>query len=345
MKAYRLDDFTGLDDLRLHDEPQPPPQRGELVVRVRAASLNFRDLAMLRDKYPLPHAKGLIPLSDAAGEVVAVGEGTDTFKVGDRVMGTFHPRWFGGKMPADVFKYSYGSEIDGWLCEQKVVSQEAVVAMPPSLTDEEAATLPCAGLTAWEALTAGGSVRSGDTVLVQGTGGVSIFALQLAKAVGARVIATTSSASKAERLRALGADEIVNYREEPAWGERVRALSGGRGVDRVVEVGGPGTLGQSLKAVATGGEIISVGFLSADNPGVDFFALFGSWATFRPIGVGSREGLRALSRTIEMAGIKPVIDRTFDFEQASDAFAHLESGTHIGKVVIKIGSDTREGNG
>lgn len=336
MKTYRLDDFTGLDDLRLHDEAPPQPQRGELLVRVRAASLNFRDLAMARDKYPLPHAKGLVPVSDAAGEVVAVGEGVDAFQVGDRVMGTFHPRWFGGRMPADVFKHSYGSEIDGWLCEQKAVSQEAVVAVPPSLSYEEAATLPCAGLTAWEALTAGGAIRSGDTVLVQGTGGVSIFALQLAKAVGARVVATTSSSAKAERLRALGADEIVNYREEPNWGERVRALSGGRGVDRVVEVGGPGTLAQSLKAVAMGGEVVSIGFLSADDSGVDFFALFGSWATFRPIGVGSREGLQSLARAVEMAGIKPVVDRVFDFEQARDAFSHLESGQHIGKVVIRV---------
>ena len=336
MKAYRLDDFTSLDDLRLREEAKPQPQRGELLVRVRAASLNFRDLAMVRDKYPLPHAKGLIPLSDAVGEVVEVGEGVDAFQIGDRVMGTFHPRWFGGRMPADVFKHSYGSEIDGWLCEYKAISQEAVVAVPPDLTDEETSTLPCAGLTAWEALTTGGAIRSGHTVLVQGTGGVSIFALQLAKAVGARVIATTSSASKAERLRALGADEIVNYREEANWGERVRALTGGRGVDRVVEVGGPGTLGQSLKAVAMGGEVVSIGFLSTENPGVDFFALFGSWATFRPIGVGSREGLQTLARAVEMAGIKPVIDQVFDFEQAREAFAHLEGGTHIGKVVIRI---------
>ena len=316
MKAYRLDDFTGLNNLQLREEDEPRPQRGELLVRVRAASLNFRDIAMVRDKYPVPHAKGLIPVSDAAGEVVEIGEGVDAFKVGDRVMGTFHPRWYGGRMPPDLFKYDYGSGTDGWLVEHKVVSQEAVVAEPDGLTHEEASTLPCAGLTAWEALTAGGAIRAGHTVLVQGSGGVSIFALQLAKAVGARVIATTSGASKAERLRALGADEIVNYKEEPEWGERVRALTGGQGVDRIVEVGGPGTMGQSLRAVAQGGEIVSIGFLSAENPGIDFFALFGSWATFRPIGVGSREGLQDVARAVAMAGIKPVIDRVFEFADA-----------------------------
>ena len=339
MKAYRLDDSTGLDDLRLHDEDEPRPQRGELIVRVHAASLNFRDIAMVRDKYPLPHAKGLIPLSDAAGEVLEVGEGVDAFKVGDRVMSTFHPRWYGGRVPPDVFKYGYGSEIDGWLVQRKVVSQEAVVAVPDSLSYEEASTLPCAGLTAWAALTAGGAIRAGHTVLVQGTGGVSVFALQLAKAVGARVIATTSSASKAERLRALGADEVVNYKEEPKWGERVRALTGGQGVDRVVEVGGPGTMGESLRAVAHGGEIVSIGFLSTENPGIDFFALFGSWATFRPIGVGSREGLQEMSKAIAMAGIKPVIDRVFEFESAKDAFAHLDGGSHIGKIVIRCSQE------
>ncbi len=335
MKAYRLDDFTGIDDLRLHDEVEPRPQRGEILVRVHAAALNFRDIAMARDRYPLPHAKGLIPLSDAAGEVVEVGASVDAWKVGDRIMGSFHPRWYGGRMPADVFKHSYGSEIDGWLVERKAVSQEAVVGIPHNLSYAEASTLPCAGLTAWAALTAGGAIRAGHTVLVQGTGGVSIFALQLAKSVGARVIATTSSAAKADRLRSLGADEVVNYKEEPKWGERVRTLTGGQGVDRVVEVGGPGTMGESLRAVAQGGEIVSIGFLSTENPGIDFFALFGSWATFRPIGVGSREGLQDVARAIAMAGIKPVIDRVFEFENAREAFGHLDGGSHIGKIVIR----------
>jgi NADPH:quinone reductase-like Zn-dependent oxidoreductase len=336
MKAYRLDDFKSIDDLRMRDEEDPKPQRGELLIRVRAVSLNFRDIAMVRDTYPMPHKKGLIPVSDGAGEVIEIGAGVDSFKVGDRVMGTFHPRWFGGRMPADVFKYSYGSEIDGWLVERKVVSQEAVVRVPDNLSYEEASTLPCAALTAWAALSGATPIRAGNTVLIQGSGGVSIFALQLAKAVGASVIATTSSVAKAERLRSLGAHEIVNYKEEPKWGERVFALTGGRGVDRVVEVGGPGTIEQSLCAVAFGGEIASIGFLSTDNPGINFFALKARYATFRNIAVESREGLQDVTRAIAMAGIKPVIDRVFDFKNAKEAFANLDSGSHFGKIVIRF---------
>jgi NADPH:quinone reductase-like Zn-dependent oxidoreductase len=335
MKSYRIDDFTSFDDLRLREEGDLRPQRGELLVRVHAVSLNYRDIAMVRDKYPWPHSKGLIPVSDAAGEVVEVGAGVDAFKVGDRVMGTFHPRWFGGRTPTDLFASGYGSEIDGWLVERKVVSQEAVVMAPDNLNYEEASTLPCAGLTAWVALTGGLPIRAGHSVLTQGTGGVSIFALQLAKAVGASVIATTSSPAKAERLRSLGADEVVNYKEQPQWGERVRALSGGRGVDRVVEVGGPGTIGESLRAVAYGGEIASIGFLTTENPGIDFFELKRSGATFRNIAVGNREGLQDLARAVAMAGVKPVIDRIFDFEAAKEDFAYLESGSHFGKVVIR----------
>ena len=335
MKAYRLEDFKSLDDLRLRDEDDPRPQRGELLVRVHAVSLNYRDIALARDRYPRPHRKGLVPVSDAAGEVVEVGAGADSFKVGDRVMGSFFRRWFGGRPSADLIKEQYGSEIDGWLLERKAVSQEAVVLAPATLTYEEASTLPCAGLTAWDALTGTVPIRAGHTVLTQGTGGVSIFALQLAKAVGASVIATTSSAAKADRLRSLGADGIVNYKEEPHWGERVRSLAGGLGVDRVVEVGGPGTIGESLQAVAYGGEIASIGFLTTDNPGIDFFKLKRSGATFRNIAVGSREGLQELARAIAMVGIKPMIDRVFDFDAAKEAFAYLESGSHFGKVVIR----------
>jgi NADPH:quinone reductase-like Zn-dependent oxidoreductase len=334
MKAYRLDDFTSLDDLRLRDEDDQRPQRGEVLVRVHAVSLNFRDIAMLRGRYPLPHRKGLIPTSDGAGEVVEVGAGVDDFKAGDRVMGIFHPRWYGGRMPPDVSRYGYGSEIDGWLVERKVLSQESLVRVPDSLSYEEASTLPCAAVTAWSALTGGLAIRPGHTVLTQGMGGVSIFALQLVKAVGASVIATTSGSAKAGRLRRLGADEVVNYKEGPCWGDRVRALTGGRGVDLVVEVGGPRTIGESLHAVRPDGEITSIGFLSSESAGIDFFALFGSGATFRHISVGSREGLQD-ARSMAMAGIKPVIDRVFDFDGAKEAFAHLESGSHLGKVVIR----------
>ncbi|WP_066267393.1 zinc-dependent alcohol dehydrogenase family protein [Hydrogenophaga palleronii] len=335
MKAYRLDDFTSVDDLHLHDELPPEPQRGEVLVRIHAVSLNFRDIAMVRNQYPVPHAKGLIPTSDGAGEVLAIGEGVDSFKVGDRVMSTFHPRWYAGRRPINLFQYGYGAAIDGWLVEQKVVSQEALVRVPDSLSYEEAATLPCAAVTAWSALNEGAPVRAGGTVLVQGSGGVSIFALQLAKAVGATVIATTSSAQKAERLRELGADAVVNYREEPQWGDRVRALAQDLGVERIVEVGGPGTLAQSLRAVRPGGEIALIGFVSPEGGHINYLDLFMSGATFRHITVGSRESLMDVAQAIDVAGIKPVIDRVFDFADARAAFAHLDSGAHFGKVVIR----------
>jgi NADPH:quinone reductase-like Zn-dependent oxidoreductase len=338
MKAYRFDSFDGLDELRLREEADPRPQRGEVLVRVHAVSLNFRDIAMLRGRYPRKCAPGLIPVSDAAGEIVASGEGVEAFQVGDRVIGAFHPRWFGGDMPSTIASDSYGAESDGWLCELKALSQEAVVRLPDALSYEEGSTLPCAGLTAWTALTGPRPIRAGHTVLVQGSGGVSIFALQLARAVGAMVIATTSSAAKAEQLKALGAAQVVNYRDDPNWGRSVRALTGGRGVDRVVEVGGPGTIAQSLRAVALGGEIASIGFLSTENPGIDFFQLKTSGASFRNITVGDRAGLLDLNSAVAASGLKPIIDRVFAFDEAREAFSHLESGAHLGKVVIRCAS-------
>ena len=336
MRAYRFDSFDSLDDLRLREEPDPTPQRGEVLVRVHAVSLNFRDIAMLRGRYPRPCVPGLIPTSDGAGEVVAVGEDVRAFKPGDRVMGAFHPRWFGGEMPSTIQADSYGAESDGWLTELKALSQEAVVRIPDGLSYDEAATIPCAGVTAWTALTGAAPIRAGHSVLVQGTGGVSIFALQIAQAVGATIVATTSSDAKIDRLRELGADHIVNYVAEPEWGRQVRKVTGGRGVDRVVEVGGPGTIGQSLRAVALGGEIASIGFLSTDNPGIDFFQLKASGANFRNIAVGDRGALIEFARLVGLTGLKPIIDRTFPFEDARAAFAHLETGIHFGKVVIRI---------
>ena len=335
MKAHRFDSFDSLDALRLHEDIDPRPQRGEVLVRVHAVSLNYRDLAMLRGRYPRKCVPGHVPLSDAAGEIVAIGEGVRAFKVGERVISAFHPRWFGGDMPSTIAQDSYGAESDGWLCELKAVSQEAVVRLTDTLSYEEGSTLPCAGLTAWTALAGPKPIRAGHSVLVQGSGGVSIFALQLARAVGATVIATTSSAAKAEKLKALGAAEVVNYAEVPEWGKAVRALTGGRGVDRVVEVGGPGTIVQSLHAVALGGEIASIGFLSTENPGIDFFQLKMSGASLRNITVGDRAGLLDLNRAVAATGLKPIIDRVFAFNEAREAFSHLESGAHLGKVVIR----------
>jgi alcohol dehydrogenase len=336
MRAYRFDALTSLDDLHLHtDEPEPQPQRGEVLLRVRAVSLNYRDIAMPLGTYPLPVEAGHVPTSDGAAEVLAVGEGVTDFKPGDRVVGLFHPRWLGGARPADVHDQSYGGWKDGWLVERKVVSQEAVIPLPDGLSFAEGATLPCAAATAWTALAGPRPIRAGDTVLTQGTGGVSIFAVQLAHALGARVIATTSSAAKGELLRKLGADEVIDYRETKEWGARAKALTGGRGVDRVVEVGGPATIAQSLRAAAPDGEVVLIGFLGQEDPSVNFFDLF-SVATIRSVSVGDRQALVDCVRAVATAGIRPVIDRVFGFDDAKAAFAHLAAGRHVGKVVIEV---------
>src|ERR1700680_4149304 len=254
MRVYQLDRPGSLDGLVLAERDIPSPAVGEVLVRVRASSLNVRDLMIINGEYPMPVPPGRVPLSDGAGEVVAVGACIRRFKVGVRVINSFFPNFFGGSFNA--MPEQPVVDHDGWLTEYKAVSAEALVAMPGYLTFEEAATLPCVAVTAWSALS---GVRAGETVLTQGTGGVSLFALQEAKALGARVIATTTNPESTARLRELGADEVIDVRDSPAWGDRVRALTGGRGVDRVVEVGGPGTLAQSIKAVAYGGQVSLVG--------------------------------------------------------------------------------------
>lgn len=337
MRAYRFDDGFKLESLRARDEPTPKPQRGEVLVRVRAVSLNYRDVSLVLGRYVWDAVPGLIPCSDAAGEIVAVGEGVVDFAPGDRVVSTFHPRWFGGRRPKGIAMQTYGNGVDGWLAEYKVVSQEAVVALPDDVSFEAGATLPCAATTAWSALSGAEPVRAGGAVLTLGSGGVSIFALQLAKAVGARVVATTSSEAKGERLRDLGADHVVNYSQVAEWGRHVRReVTGGAGVDCVVEVGGPATIGQSLRAVRPGGEIALVGFLTEENPGIDYFALKASTATLRPITVGDRAALEDLIRAWRGAGLTPVIDRVFDFADAPAAFAHLIAAQHVGKIVIAV---------
>jgi NADPH:quinone reductase-like Zn-dependent oxidoreductase len=338
IRAFRYDDFESLDHLRIHEEEMPRPQRGELLLSVHAVSLNYRDLAVVLGRYVQNSRPGLVPASDAAAEVVAVGEGVEVFKPGDRVISAFHPRWFGGRLPVTMVTDSYGTGGDGWLVEFKAVSQEAVVLLPDSLSYEEGATLPCSAVTAWCALAGPMPIRAGQTVLTQGTGGVSIFAVQLAKKLGARVISTTSTAAKAEKLRLLGSDEVINYSECPQWGDRARELTGGRGVDRVVEVGGPATVNQSLRSVAWGGEVVLIGFLTKENPGIDYFVLKGSGATVRSLAVGDRPALEDLVRAVSMTGLKPVIDRVFDFEDAREAFVYLRDAdaTRIGKIVIRL---------
>ncbi|ERE00103.1 hypothetical protein O166_16020 [Pseudogulbenkiania ferrooxidans EGD-HP2] len=292
-------------------------------MRVRASSLNYRDLALLSGQYPISWRDGLVPLSDGAGEIVALGEGCNRFQLGDRVCNTFFPQWFGGPFPIEQGARQYGSNLDSWLCEYKVVSEEALVRVPDHLDWAEAATLPCAALTAWTALTGPQPVKAGDTVLVQGSGGVSLFALQLAKAMGARVIATTS-----------GADKAIDYLAVPEWGARARELNGGVGVDLVVEVGGKGTLEQSLAAVAPGGEIAVIGFLADGAAELGFMRYFLSGATLRRIAVGHCEGMEAMLRAIARHQLRPVVDRVFPFGDARAAWEHFLARRHFGKVAI-----------
>lgn len=313
-----------------HDEPVPEPQRGEVLVRVRATSLNYRDLLILDGDHFTTGPGNLVPVSDAAGDVVAVGDGVTRFAVGDRVLNAFHSHWIAGRLPDTLVGYGNGQ--DGWLTEYRTVSEQALVALPDSLTYEQGATLPCAAVTAWTSLD---GVRPGDVVLTLGTGGVSLFALQLAKARGARVVATTSSAAKAAKLTELGADTVLDYVATPEWGKAVLDATGGRGADRIVEVGGPGTFAQSLIAAGTHhAEIALVGFVGRGGAAVDFMDLFRSGATVRKIWVGSREDTEDLVRWLEARPIEPVIDSVHPFERADAAVEHFRSRANLGKVVL-----------
>jgi NADPH:quinone reductase-like Zn-dependent oxidoreductase len=336
MKAYRFDEFGTFDHLNPHEESMPIAGNGEVVVKVHAVSLNFRDVAMVNGTHPVKTPPGKIPNSDAAGEIVEVGPGAEPYAVGDRVIGTFHPRWFGGRPPVTMGADQYGSGRDGWLTEYKVVSSEAIVPIPDWLSYRNACTLPCAALTAWTSLGGPEPVRAGGYVLTIGTGGVSLFAVQLAKASGAHVIATTSSAETEEVLRDLGADDVINYRSEPNWGAVAKEITGGIGVDRVVEVGGPGTLPQSMAAIAVSAEIALLGFLDLSRSDIDFGELFRSGAHLRQVRVGDRSGLRSVVGAISEAGIEPVIDSVHGFDEPAAAFRRLESGSPTGKVVIEV---------
>jgi NADPH:quinone reductase-like Zn-dependent oxidoreductase len=330
MSIYRLQKIGSIDGLVASEEGIPTPGVGEVLVKVHASSLNFRDFVIVNGWFPMPVPLGRVPLSDGAGEVQAVGAGVNRFKVGDRVVNAFFPNWFGGTF--NVMPEQYVIEHDGWLTQYKVLSAEALAALPDYLTYEEGATLPCAGVTAWSALA---GVGAGDTVLTQGTGGVSIFAIQLAKAMGARVIATTSSAEKADHLRRLGADHVIDYKANPAWGEEARKLTSGRGVDRIVEVGGPGTLPQSVKAVAYGGQVSLVGVLAGAEGGLEFMTMFLSLARFQPIVIGSRRDLEDMIRLMSQQHVKPVIDSTFAFGDFRKAWDRYVARQLFGKVVIR----------
>lgn len=334
MQTYRLERFSTIDDLVLHTEDIPQPRANEVLVRVRASSLNFRDLMIVNGHYPMSSEPGHIPLSDSAGEIVEIGNAVTRFKIGDRVANTFFPRWFGGRFEMAYAHEQYGSDRDGWLTEYKAVDQETLVSIPAHLSFEQAATLPCAAVTAWSSLSGPTPVTAGDTVLTQGTGGVSLFALQLAKLCGARVIAITSSDDKVAKLKALGADDAINYTAIPNWDQAIRELTEGRGVDRIVEVGGTGTLAKSIRATALGGEISIIGLLSSASEQIDFMQLFMGGATLRRIAVGSRDDFDLMNRAIAQHRLQPIVDCVYPFAQAKDAWRHFERRGHIGKVVI-----------
>jgi len=335
MKAYHIDRFGGVGGIALRASEDPRPGLREILMRVRASSLNYRDLMVLKGGGRGPTKIRVVPLSDGAGEVAAIGEGVTRVKIGDRIAGCFHPRWFGGPIKPDYLTDRLGANLDGMLAEYAVLNEEALVHVPSHLSFEEAATLPCAAVTAWVALTGHRRVTAGDTVLTQGSGGVSVFALQFARLLGARVIATTSTAEKVKRLMALGASEVINYTETPDWDTRVRELTDDRGVDCVVEIGGPGTIAMSLKALDVGGHVSLIGSsLSQSGAGLDPLLLTGRGITLGSISVGSRDDFEAMNRAIAMHRLHPVIDRTFPFTEAKEAYRHLEGRGHFGKVVI-----------
>jgi NADPH:quinone reductase-like Zn-dependent oxidoreductase len=331
MKAFLLKSF-GIDGLSLEDVPDPQPGPGQVLVKMRAWSLNYRDLLIVRGIYA-PNLK--LPfqiLSDGVGEIAAVGAGVTRVRPGDRVAGIFMQAWREGEPSQEKSASALGGAIPGVAAEYVVFDSEGVVKVPSHLSDEEAATLPCAAVTAWHALITSGHLAAGEAVLVQGTGGVSIFALQFARMSGARVIATSSSNKKLERVRELGASDVINYKTTADWGRKARKLTG-RGVDHVVEVGGAGTLPQSLEAVRIGGRVSLIGVLTGGT--VNPIPIVMKTITAQGIYVGSRDMFEAMNSAIALAGLRPVVDRVFAFSELPQALRYMESGAHFGKIVLK----------
>ena len=336
MKVFEIRDGFGLDQLVAAERPEPKPRHGEVLLAMKAASLNYRDILMVNGHYnprqPLP----LVPCSDGVGEVVEVGEGVSRVAPGDRVSTLFCQKWLGGAPDKAKLGSTLGGPHDGTLTEFMVLPEDGVVPVPEHLSYLEAATLPCAALTAWSALVTQGNVHAGDTVLVQGTGGVSLFALQLARSLGARVIVTSSSEAKLETAEKLGCWRRINYTEDPEWGKTARAMTDGVGVDHIVEVGGAGTLQQSLRAIRIGGQISLIGVLSGTSTDLDIIPILMQNVRIQGILVGSREGFEAMNRCIAQHEIRPVIDRVFPFEEAREALAYMAGGHHLGKICIEF---------
>lgn len=337
MRAYELHPKDNFESLTLVDRETPPLGPHDVRVRVRAVSLNYRDLTIARGTKARPRPKPIVATSDGAGEVVAVGSAVTRFHGGERVAALFFPNWIDGELSAAQHAAALGGSMDGMLAEEVVLDEHAWVALPSHLSFEEGATLPCAGVTAYHALFETASLKPGDTLLVQGTGGVSIFGLQLAKAAGARVIVTSKSEEKRDRARKMGADHVIDYQTTPKWGDAAFAWTGGRGVDVVIEVGGPGTFDQSVAALRYGGTMSLLGVLTGLRGEVNTYGIFHKGLRVHGVYVGSGRMFEALNRAVSASNIHPVVDRVFAFDEARAAYEHLASGAHYGKVVIRVG--------
>ena len=334
MQVWEIREF-GLDKLVLTERPEPQPGPRQVLVKLRAASLNYRDLMVVQGTYNRNLRLPLVPLSDGVGEVVAVGAEVTRVRVGERVAGIFMQSWLEGAIDEHKAKTALGSNLDGVLAEYVVLHEDGVVHVPEHLSDTEAATLPCAAVTAWHALLDSGSLKASDTVLLQGTGGVSLFALEFAKLTGARIIMTSSSDEKLERAKTLGVTDGINYRATPEWARRVRELTDGVGVDHVVEVGGAGTLGQSLQTVRMGGTVSVIGALAGAGE-VNPVPILMRSVRVQGIYVGSRAMFEAMNRAFALHRMTPIVDRIFPFVEVKEALSYMQSGSHFGKIAIRF---------
>lgn len=336
MKAYVLQSNAGIDALTLTDRPEPQPGAGQVLIKIKATALNYRDLLVAEGAYGAGVKYPLVPMSDGAGEVVAIGEGVTRVKIGDRVAGIFFQDWISGALTREKMKSDLGGGIDGMLAEYVVLHQDGLVILPNHISYIQGATLPCAAVTAWHALVTKGNITEGNTVLLLGTGGVSIFALQFAKIFGAKVILSSSSDHKLAQALVLGADQTINYKTTPDWEKQVYAMTDRIGVDHVVEVGGAGTLPKSLQAVRVGGRVSLIGVLSGRGNEIDPMPILFKSITLQGIYVGSRKMFEAMNQVIQDSQLQPVIDRIFPFTQAKEAYRYVKSASHFGKVVIEL---------
>jgi NADPH:quinone reductase-like Zn-dependent oxidoreductase len=339
MRALNVAAPWGLDAIQVVDKPDPKPAPGHVLVRMKAVSLNYRDLLMVQGMYGRGSASStdvITPFSDGCGYVEAVGEGVTRFKVGDRVSTLFFQNWISGPPSLEKVSSALGFPIPGAGAELQTFSEQGLSKVPDFLTDQEVATLACAALTAWRGLFHDARLEPGDTVVLQGTGGVSIFGLQFAHAAGLRTLITSSSDEKLERAKALGADHLVNYKATPQWSKPVREATGGRGADFIMEVGGGGTIQESMRAVKLGGHIAVIGIVAGAGEPFNPAALIGNSAKLQGLSVGSREMFESMCRAIELHDIRPVVDKVYPFTEARAAFGAMAAGEHFGKIVLEF---------